>query len=83
MAEKTPNEPDIWRESLLRYAGYANEVGEAFRHILPKLVGPSYGIAFLYVAGDTFDKGKRANAEACNTTSFFCFFAFNVHSSAG
>ena len=28
-----PDDPDydIYRDSLLRYAGYANEVGEAFR----------------------------------------------------
>ncbi|CAN0535911.1 unnamed protein product, partial [Scytosiphon promiscuus] len=32
---------DIWRNSALRYAGYANEVGESFRFIAPRLVGPS------------------------------------------
>lgn len=32
---------DIWRDSLLRYAGYANEVGEAFRFVQPRLVIPS------------------------------------------
>lgn len=34
-------ELDIWRDSPLRYAGYANEVGESFRNIAPRLVGPS------------------------------------------
>lgn len=32
---------DIWRDSALRYAGYANEIGEAFRFITPRLVLPS------------------------------------------
>ncbi|CAM9642447.1 unnamed protein product [Choristocarpus tenellus] len=32
---------DIWRDSLLRYLGYANEVGESFRFIAPRVVGPS------------------------------------------
>ena len=46
-------ESDPWRDSLLRYAGYANECGEAFRHVLPRLLVPSYGVALLYVTGDT------------------------------
>ena len=37
---------DIWRDSPLRYMGYANEVGEAlFRHMYPKFVRPSYAVA--------------------------------------
>lgn len=59
----TPSSPpkptDIFRDSLLRYAGYANELGEAFRHQLPKLVAPSYGVAGLYVLGDALDKGNK------------------------
>ena len=39
--------------------GYANEVGEAFRHIYPKFVVPSYGVAFVYVGCDTVDKTYR------------------------
>ena len=42
---------DIWRDTPLRYMGYANEVGEAFRPLFPKLVRPSYGVAFAYVFG--------------------------------
>ena len=42
---------DIWRDSLLRYAGYANEIGEAFAPIFPKFLKPSYGISLLYVIG--------------------------------
>ncbi len=47
---------DIFRDSLLRYAGYANEVGEAFRPIYPKYVVPSYVAAFTYVGADAVHK---------------------------
>lgn len=30
--------PDIMRETLIRYLGYSNEVGESFRAIMPRLV---------------------------------------------
>ncbi|CAM9721657.1 unnamed protein product, partial [Laminaria digitata] len=50
---------DIWRNSVLRYAGYANEVGESFRFIAPKLVAPSYAVSFGYVCGDTADKAYK------------------------
>ncbi|CAM9645337.1 unnamed protein product [Pylaiella littoralis] len=50
---------DIWRDSLLRYAGYANEVGESFRNTSPRLVMPSYAISIAYVCGDTVDKAYR------------------------
>lgn len=51
---------DIWRETPIRYLGYANEVGESFRHVFPKFVKSSYGLAFLYVLGDSYDKGHKA-----------------------
>jgi len=37
-----------FREIPLRYLGYANEVGESFRYQFPKLVTPSYAVAFSY-----------------------------------
>ena len=41
---------DIWRHSALRYFGYANEVGESFRPLVPStFVIFSYIVAFLYV----------------------------------
>lgn len=55
---------DIWRDSLVRYLGYSNELGESFRPIAPKLVVPSYAVAFAYVLGDTFDKASKANVNA-------------------
>ncbi len=48
--------PDLWRETPLRYLGYANELGESFRSIVPRFVKPSYGLAFGYVLCDTVDK---------------------------
>ncbi|KAH8396107.1 hypothetical protein KR222_003469, partial [Zaprionus bogoriensis] len=40
--------------------GYSNEVGEAFRALVPKsLVSASYGLAIGYVCMDTFDKSLR------------------------
>lgn len=50
-------EYNVFRHSLLRYAGYANEVGESFRYQFPRLVTPSYGIAFAYCFADSFVTG--------------------------
>ena len=53
-------EYDIYRDSLLRYMGYANEVGEAFTAYLPAWGVPaSYGVAATYVLMDTLDKGAK------------------------
>ena len=43
---------DIWRDSPVRLLGYANEVGESFRYIFPRMVTPSYVLAFAYTFGD-------------------------------
>lgn len=43
---------DVFRDTWIRYLGYANEVGEAFGPIYPRYVKPSYGIAFAYVFAD-------------------------------
>ena len=61
-----PSDPDydIYRDSLVRYCGYANEVGEAFRaqtaHMTYKgFNGPvslTYAIATAYCAADAADK---------------------------
>ena len=47
---------DLFRDTWLRYLGYANEVGESFRYQAPWAVKPSYAIAFGYVLADTVDK---------------------------
>lgn len=41
--------------------GYANEVGEAFRSLVPPaVVWLSYGVSSSYVLADAIDKGKKA-----------------------
>jgi hypothetical protein len=54
-------EYDIWRDSLLRYLGYSNELGEALRPVLPAAYLASYCLAFAYVFADSVDKGARAD----------------------
>ena len=52
---------DPYRETSIRYMGYANEVGEALEDYLPDWGLPaSYCVAATYVIFDTFDKGQRA-----------------------
>lgn len=54
-------EPDLYRDTWVRYLGYANEVGESFRALVPKaLVWATYGIATAYVTADAADKGRKA-----------------------
>ena len=50
-------EVDLYRDTPVRYLGYANELGESFRYVTPWLVKPSYAVAFAYVFADTYDKG--------------------------
>ncbi|KAJ2942741.1 hypothetical protein O0L34_g14930 [Tuta absoluta] len=48
---------DFFRDTKVRYLGYANEIGEALRPIIDKkYVRYSYGIAFGYVLADVVDK---------------------------
>ncbi|KAM9281364.1 mitochondrial fission process protein 1 [Morus bassanus] len=54
-------EPDVYRDTWVRYLGYANEVGESFRPLVPvSVVWASYGVATAYVTADAIDKGQRA-----------------------
>ena len=53
-------EIDIFRDSPLRYCGYANECGEAFRPLVPvEVVYFSYVVAIVYILSDTVDKGLK------------------------
>ena len=58
------DEVDLYRDTYVRYMGYANELGEAFRPNFPRLVLPSYGVSFAYVFMDTFDKASKANIKS-------------------
>mmetsp|Transcript_18431 Transcript_18431/g.45841 ORF Transcript_18431/g.45841 Transcript_18431/m.45841 type:complete len:262 (-) Transcript_18431:263-1048(-) len=54
-------EVDLFRDTPLRYMGYANEVGESFTAFLPVWGVPaSYGVAAVYVMMDTVDKTIKA-----------------------
>ncbi|KAJ8711245.1 hypothetical protein PYW07_008487 [Mythimna separata] len=57
------NEPvDIWRDTWVRYLGYANEVGESFRPMVSRnVVRGSYAVAFGYTVADTVDKSYKAH----------------------
>ena len=56
---------DIYRDTNVRYLGYANELGEAFAYFLPAGGVPaSYAVAICYVLADTVDKTRLAHANA-------------------
>ena len=52
---------DVFKDTPLRYLGYANELGESLGPVYPRLVAPSYAVAFAYVGGDTLDKAYRSH----------------------
>ncbi|XP_056601416.1 mitochondrial fission process protein 1 [Triplophysa dalaica] len=61
--EKHSKEVDVYRDTWVRFLGYANEVGEAFRSLVPvSVVLASYAVATVYVSADAVDKGKKAAA---------------------
>lgn len=56
----------------LNVLGYANEVGEAFRSIVPKsFVWSSYVVATGYVCADTIDKGLHVYRVSDSTSHGF------------
>jgi hypothetical protein len=59
----TAIESNIWRQAPLRFLGYCNEVGEAFRPIAPRFVPISYAIAFGYVGCDTLNNSMKVHKE--------------------
>ena len=60
--EQKSDDYNIFRDSLLRYCGYANEVGESFRYMYPKFVTPSYVVAFGYCLADSVSAGYQVMA---------------------
>lgn len=51
-------------------SGYANEVGESFRPLVPvPVVWASYGVATAYVTADAIDKGRKAAAVSAAPSS--------------
>jgi len=56
-AKQKDDEIDYFRDTPIRYLGYANEVGEAFRQFVSKrVVGLSYAVASFYCLSDATSK---------------------------
>ncbi|CAL7936784.1 unnamed protein product [Xylocopa violacea] len=56
------NEVNFYRDTPIRYLGYANEVGEAFRPVISSsTVWFSYAVASGYVLADTISSGLKAH----------------------
>ncbi|XP_026466012.1 mitochondrial fission process protein 1-like [Ctenocephalides felis] len=52
---------DLYRDTPVRYLGYASELGESFRPQVPILfVKLGYAVSVSYVVADTLDKTRRA-----------------------
>ncbi|KAK6112017.1 Mitochondrial 18 KDa protein (MTP18) family protein [Brugia pahangi] len=59
-AREDLHEMDIYRDTAVRFLGYANEVGEAFRAwVSTNAVRISYVVAMGYVFSDTADKSRK------------------------
>lgn len=59
--QKKEREYDVFKDSWVRYLGYSNEIGEAFRKITSKgFVHFTYLIEFAYFAADTLHKSHKA-----------------------
>eukprot|EP00164_Ancoracysta_twista_P007338 GFYU01010398.1.p1 GENE.GFYU01010398.1~~GFYU01010398.1.p1 ORF type:complete len:177 (-),score=38.37 GFYU01010398.1:115-645(-) len=55
---------DKYRDGPMRYLGYANEVGEAFRPLVkPWMANGTYAIAGAYVIADTYDKTMKVHKD--------------------
>lgn len=61
--ETSATEYNVFRDSPLRYMGYANEIGESFRYQFPRFVVPSYIMSFGYCAMDAATTGYRVWSE--------------------
>ena len=51
---------DLYRDTPVRFLGYANELGESFKPLIPRVAYlGTYGVACAYVAADANDKFQR------------------------
>jgi len=81
MAEdkKPETEVDIYRDTPVRFLGYANEVGEAFRALVSVgFVRATYGVASAYVLADTADKATKMSKEKDSDSSKVALAAFDT-----
>jgi hypothetical protein len=64
---------DVFKDSLARYLGYANEVGESFRPVISTLaVRATYAVAGVYVVADAVDKGIKEHAVSSPSPFLLC-----------
>lgn len=67
MVNSSSPEDNIFRDTVLRYCGYANEVGESFRYQYPRFVTPSYLLSACYCLADAGTTGlSRYNTSKDN-----------------
>ena len=60
-ATQDKKEVDIWRDTPVRLLGYANEIGESFHSIYPRVYYPSYILASTYCLCDVADKAYKTH----------------------
>ncbi|KAK3600301.1 hypothetical protein CHS0354_027145 [Potamilus streckersoni] len=66
MSKTEKDHIDLYRETPVRYLGYANEVGESFRSLVHvNVVRFSYVVASGYVVADAVSKGIEASVRPC------------------
>ena len=59
-ATTPPASVDLYRDTPVRFLGYANELGESFKPLIPRVAYfGTYGVACAYVAADANDKYQR------------------------
>ena len=59
-AATPPASVDLYRDTPVRFLGYANELGESFKPLIPRVAYlGTYGVACAYVAADANDKYRR------------------------
>ena len=64
--------------NVLSFSGYANEVGEAFRSMIPvSLVRSTYIVALGYATADALDKSHKAHKVLYKVYNI-CLFIYNI-----
>lgn len=64
---RTDVDYNLFRDSAVRYMGYANEVGESFRYQFPRWVVPTYIVAFGYCLADATVSGRKSYDHSLTT----------------
>eukprot|EP00055_Hartaetosiga_balthica_P018598 m.134853 g.134853 ORF g.134853 m.134853 type:complete len:183 (-) comp9757_c0_seq1:1228-1776(-) len=60
---------DLFRDTPLRFLGYSNELGEAFKALVPRSIYfASYGVAAAYVLSDASHKGGKEFSKCSAST---------------